>query len=162
MSLVRRIARPMLSAVFVTGGIASLRTPGGRAQLAAPLVSKVADSTGLPNDPELMVRANGATMALAGLMLATNHLPRVAGTLLAASIVPTTLAGHAFWEKEGDAAAADRIQFFKNLGLLGGLLLAAVDTDGRPGLSWRARNAVRSGRREARLASAQAKLALHH
>jgi hypothetical protein len=50
--------------------------------------------------------------------------------------------------------------------MLGGLLLAAVDTEGKPGVAWRARRAAadvrreakvlaKSARREARLARAQ-------
>jgi hypothetical protein len=35
-----------------------------------------------------------------------------------------------------------RIQFFKNVSMLGGLLLAALDTEGRPSLSWRAHRAA--------------------
>ena len=42
------------------------------------------------------------------------------------------------------------LQFQKNLGLLGGVLLASVDTAGKPGLAWRARNAARIAQREAR------------
>ena len=34
--------------------------------------------------------------------------------------------------------------------MLGGLLLAAVDTEGKPGLAWRARRAAADVRREAR------------
>lgn len=161
MTIVRRIARPMLAAVFVTGGIDALRRPGTRTEMAAPFVSRVADATGLPDDPELMVRANGATMALAGFMLATGRMPRAASLLLAGSLVPTTVAGHPFW-KESDLQARkmQQTQFAKNLGLLGGVLLASVDTAGKPGLTWRAHHAARSARREARLASANAKLAL--
>jgi uncharacterized membrane protein YphA (DoxX/SURF4 family) len=58
-------------------------------------------------------------------------------------LVPTTLAGHRFWEESDEKARSmQRIQFFKNLSMLGGLLLAAVDTDGRPSVSWRARRAA--------------------
>lgn len=170
MSLVRRLARPALAAIFVTGGVDALRHPGGRVDVAAPLVGRVAELTGLPNDPALMVRANGATMALAGIALATGRLPRVAGGLLAASLVPTTYAGHPFWtESDPDKRRQQQIQFQKNLGLLGGVLLASVDTAGKPGLAWRARNAARIAQREARanakaarretkLVAAQAKL----
>lgn len=161
MNLVRRCARPMLAAIFVTSGFEALRHPGKRAKMAAPLVSKVADLTGLPEDPELMVRANGATMVVAGLMLATGRMPRVAGTFLAATLAPTTVVGHPFWSEEDPTARkAQQIQFNKNLGLLGGVLLASVDTAGKPGLTWRARHVGRSARREARLAAANAKLAL--
>ncbi len=159
MSLVRRLARPMLAAVFIAGGVETLRRPGGRTEGAAPLVSEVAQLTGLPDNPDLIVRTTGATMAIAGSMLATGRLPRLASVLLAATLVPTTYIGHPFWASDGAEGKGERAQFLKNLGLLGGLVLAAVDTDGKPGLTWRARNAAKSARREARLASAQARLA---
>lgn len=159
--MIRRLARPMLAAVFVTGGIDALRHPGGRVELAAPVVKKASELAGTPNDPELMVRANGALMALSGAMLATGRMPRLASALLAASLVPTTAVGHKFWaEREAGARKMQQIQFMKNMGLLGGVMLAAVDTEGKPGLAWRAQNTVKAARREARLAKAQAKLAV--
>ncbi|MEP7159660.1 MAG: DoxX family protein [Dermatophilaceae bacterium] len=159
MSLVRRFARPALAAVFITGGLDALRHPAHRTEEAAPLVDKVSELTGLPNDPELMVRANGAAMAIAGLALATGRLPRVASGLLAASLLPATFTGHAFWsESDPTRRREQQIQFQKNLGLLGGVLLAAVDTSGKPGLAWRARSAAHAAKREARLAGAQARL----
>lgn len=161
MTLVRRLARPLLAAVFVTGGIDALRHPAKRTEQAAPLVGALAAQTGIPDDPELAVRANGALMAMSGLMLATGRMPRVAGALLAASLVPTTYAGHPFWqESDPQARRAQQIAFQKNLALLGGVLLAAVDTEGRPGLPWRARNMAASARREAKLAAAEARLAV--
>lgn len=165
MSLVRLVARPMLASVFITGGYDALRHPGKRTEMARPLVESLSTWTGIPNDPELMVRANGATMAISGLMLATSKLPRVAGGLLAAALVPTTYAGHPFWNITDPAQRkAQQIQFQKNLGLLGAVMLASVDTGGKPGLTWRTRNvakrASRTARREARLAKAEAKLAL--
>ena len=43
---------------------------------------------------------------------------------LAGSLVPTTLAGHRFWEEEDDAARAQQtFQFLKNLAMFGGLLM---------------------------------------
>ncbi len=161
MSVVRRLARPMLAAVFVTGGLDALRHPGKRTDLAAPIVGTLSAYTGIPDDPELAVRANGALMATAGLMLATGRLPRLAGGLLAASLIPTTCAGHPFWNQSDPAnRKTDQVQFQKNLAMLGGVLLAAVDTAGKPGLTWRARNAARAARREARLAAAEARLAV--
>ncbi len=73
-------------------------------------------------------------------------------------MIPTTVAGHRFWEHEDLASRQQQqVQFMKNLGLLGGLLLAATDTDGRPGLRWRAGHlaqhadqAVRRGARQAK------------
>ena len=54
--------------------------------------------------------------------------------------MPTTLAGHRFWEEDDkQKRAQQQIHFLKNAGLLGGLILAAVDTEGKPSVAWRAR-----------------------
>ena len=82
---------------------------------------------------------------VAGTMLAFGKFPRLASTALAASLVPTTLAGHRFWEEDDpEVRAQQQIHFLKNVGLLGGLLIAAADTHGKPSLGWRARKAAAS------------------
>lgn len=172
MTIVRRIARPMLAAVFINGGIDQLRHPGAKLGSAAPFLDKVIPALGLPDDKEMLVRANGATQVVGGALLATGKFSRVGGLLVAASLVPTTLAGHAFWEKsDPKERAMHKSHFLKNVGLIGGALLAAVDTEGKPGLAWRARNAgkvtkrearhaAKSARREAKIASQQAHLSV--
>lgn len=158
MSLVRRVARPLLATMFVVGGLDALRRPADRVEAAAPLVDKAAEPMGLPNDPELLVRANGAAMVVGGAMLATGRMPRVAATVLAASLVPSTMVEHPFWsETDPERKANARAHFLKNLGLLGGVLLAAVDTEGQPGLAYRAKLATESMGRQARLARREAK-----
>ena len=161
MTLVRRIARPMLAAMFVAGGLDQLKHPGRTVPSARPLIEKVGPTLGLPDDPELLVRANGAAMLGAGTLLALGRVPRLASAVLAATVVPTTIAAHPFWsEQDPEARARQKEQFLKNLGLLGGLLLASVDTAGRPGLAYRAHmvgdsaaRAARTTRREARHAA---------
>jgi putative oxidoreductase len=179
MTVVRRIARPMLAAIFVTSGLEGLLHPAERAKTAAPLVKALAGPLNMPDDPELMVRANGATMVAAGTMLALGKVPRLAALALAGALVPATYSAHAFWTVEDPAARAQqRVQFLKNVGLLGGVLLASVDTAGQPGLIYRtkhvqskarhhsartkreARHAARTARREARLAVFRAHHAL--
>jgi len=96
----------------------------------------------LPTDPELLTKVNGGVMVGAGVLLALGKLPRLSAAALAATIIPTTFAGHRFWEADDpDERAAQQIHFMKNVGLLGGLALAAIDTEGRPGIAWRARHA---------------------
>jgi uncharacterized membrane protein YphA (DoxX/SURF4 family) len=108
---------------------------------------------GIPTDPETMVRVNGAAQLVGGLLLATGHLTRPAAALLAGTLVPTTIAGHPFWAVDDPAQrATHQVHFMKNLGLFGGLLLAAADTQGRPGLGWRTSHAVDDGRRRVRRA----------
>ena len=154
MSLTRRIARPLLSAAFVTGGIDTLRKPAPRVEMAEPVASQVADPLPLPDDTEQLVKINAGVQVGAGLLLAIGRLPRLAAAALAASLVPTTLAGHRFWEEQDEAAKAQQqVQFVKNLGLLGGLLLAMFDTEGAPSLGWRARHAGRRVRTTAAAAT---------
>jgi len=143
MAVSRRMARPLLASMFVMGGADSLMNPEGKAERAKVVGPKVASPFGLPEDPVTLVKINGAVQLVAGALLAIGKLPRLASLALAASLVPTTLAGHRFWDETDDRARAmQRIQFFKNLSMLGGLLLAAVDTEGRPSLSWRAHRAA--------------------
>ena len=174
MTVSRRIARPMLASMFVVGGVNALKNAPALEAKASdvterllPLVQKAAPSLPLPEDPVTLVRINAAVQITAAAALATGRVPRLASATLAASLVPTTVAGHRFWAESDPARKSDqRIQFFKNVSMLGGLLLAAVDTDGKPGVAWRARRAAhdvrrearhlgRSARREARLASAK-------
>jgi putative oxidoreductase len=171
MTLVRRLARPLLASMFVVGGWDSLKNPAPKAEAAEPVGSPLAARLPyLPEDPETLVRINGGVQLVAGTMLALGRFPRLSSTLLAASVIPTTLAGHRFWEQDDPKARSQQqIHFCKNLGLLGGLILAAVDTEGKPGLAWRARHAShhaakstgrakRAARREAKLVARTAAL----
>ena len=86
----------------------------------------------LPDDPELLIRANGAAMVGAGAMLATGRFPRLAALVLAGTLVPTTVAGHRFWEEADPVQKRNqRLHLLKNVSLLGGTLLAVVDTGGQ-------------------------------
>lgn len=162
MTVVRRVARPMLASTFITGGLDQFRHPGRKADSAEPIAKKLAPLLGLPEDTELLVRVNGLTMIGAGAMLALGWFPRVAAGVLAVSMVPTTVAGHPFWrEEEPERRAHQRTQFLKNVGLIGGLLLAAVDTEGRPGLAYRAHMAGDSVQRAARTTRREARHAAH-
>jgi putative oxidoreductase len=146
--LVRRIARPLLASTFVYGGINTLRNPQSHVAGARPVVEKVAEQADktlpvqVPQDVEQWVKVDAAVKVGAGALFALGKLPRLSALLLAGSIVPTTLAGHRFWEAEGAAKQGQIIHFLKNLGLLGGLLLAAVDTEGKPSVGYRAKRAA--------------------
>jgi uncharacterized membrane protein YphA (DoxX/SURF4 family) len=147
----------MLAAVFVVSGLDALLHPAERAKIAAPLVSKLSGPLNLPDDPEMMVRANGATMVAAGTMLGLGTFPRVAALALAGALVPTTYTAHAFWTiKDPAVRAQQKAHFLKNVGLLGGVLLAAVDTAGKPGLAYRSKYAQAHARRQVALTRREA------
>jgi putative oxidoreductase len=147
--LVRRIARPLLASTFVFGGIDTLRNPQSRVAGAQPVVEKITEQADkqlpvqVPRDVEQWVKIDAGVKVGAGVLFSLGRLPRLSALALAVSIVPTTLAGHRFWEAEGATKQAQLIHFLKNLGLLGGLLLAAVDTEGKPSVGYRARRAAK-------------------
>ena len=149
--LVRRIARPLLSTIFIAGGIDALRNPAQRAAKASPLIDKSVETLPgavtqkVPADPETLVKINAAVQIGGGALLATGKAPRLASLVLAGSLVPTTLAGHDFWnETDPSLRAMQRTNFIKNVSLLGGLMIAAsVDTEGKPSLGWRGRRAAK-------------------
>src|ERR1700735_1694129 len=159
MAMLRAIARPMLASIFVIGGLDTLRNPGRVAPLAEPVVRPIADRVrAVPDETEQAVRINGAVQLVAGSLLALGRLPRLSALAIAATLVPTTLAGHRFWETDDDKTRAQqRIHFLKNVSMFGGLLIAAGDTAGQPSLAWRGRHAAKTARREVALAQRSSK-----
>ncbi|MFL6131031.1 MAG: DoxX family protein [Mycobacteriales bacterium] len=145
MSLARRAARAALAASFISGGLDQLRNPQPKAGPAFPIAKPIADRVPqLPNDPESLVKIDGAIKVVGGVGLIFGPFARPAALLLAGSLVPTTLAGHRFWETtDPDQKVSDRVEFFKNVSLLGGLLIAALDTGGRPSVPYVAGKAVK-------------------
>lgn len=141
MSLPTFVARPLIAGIFIAGGLEALRRGDDETDAAEDVLEpNVTQSTGL--NSKQLVTVNGAAQVVAGTCLALGILPRPAATVLAVSLVPTTLAGHRFWEASDDEKPGQVIHFLKNLSMLGGLILAATDTGGRPSLPWRARRAV--------------------
>ena len=158
----------MLASIFVISGVRVLIDPDSRVPAAkrvtdhlGPLVEKL--DPRLPSDTRSLVRLKAGADVVGGLLLGSGHLTRPAAALLAAGLVPTTIAGHPFWTVPKPERSAQQVHFLKNLGLLGGLLLAAADTEGRPGLRYRTSHAVdrsqRSMRRAVRTARREAKIA---
>jgi putative oxidoreductase len=172
MKPVRTVARVMLSAIFVTSGIKVLLDPDSKAEPAGRVTDRVGPwlekiDPRLPSDTRTLVRIKAGADVVAGALLATGHLTRPAAGVLAATLIPTTVAGHPFWAVPKEQRDGQRNQFLKNLAMLGGLLLAAADTEGRPGLAYRTthavdrsqrrvKRAVRTARREAKIATASA------
>jgi putative oxidoreductase len=156
MALSRRIARPMLASIFIAGGLEALSNPEGKVKAAEVVVGPIRERvSSIPDDPETLVRLNGAVQVVSGCLLAVGRFRRLASVALICSIIPTTYAGHRFWEEADDTTRTQqRMHFFKNLGLLGGLILAALDTEGEPSLSWRAKR--RGHQLEAALAMGRA------
>ncbi|MCP9276010.1 DoxX family membrane protein [Mycolicibacterium arenosum] len=147
--LIRRVARPMLATTFIARGVDSLRSPKTAADAARPTLEGLSNlpdpvSSYVPSDADTVAKATAAVQIGAGLLLATGKLPRFASAALAVSVVPGSLGAHAFWnENDPERKATERKAFFADISLIGGLIIASVDTEGKPSLGWRGRRAAR-------------------
>lgn len=124
MGLLKFAGRVCLSGIFIVAGYGAYSNPGGRPKTIARV--------GLPESEEL-VKLNGATMVGAGITLGLGIFPKLSALTLTGALLPTTVAGHPFWlEKDEKTMTAQRIQFLKNLGLIGGLLFVLADRKQQP------------------------------
>lgn len=141
----RTLARSLMASVFVIGGLQALRRSRDLAPAADDVAQPIADQIGLDRETESLVRINAGVQIAGGALFAAGVVPRVTGLVLGATLVPTTLAGHPFWDRES-TAERDRhlLGFAKNAAILGGLIFAALDTGGRPSIFWSGKQAAAS------------------
>ncbi|AIJ27052.1 DoxX family protein [Amycolatopsis methanolica 239] len=165
--ILRRLARPMLASIFIYGGINALRQAEGHAEAAKPVLDKVGEQQdklpdALPTDPVSLVKIDAGVKIAAGTLFAFGKFPRLSALALVGSLVPTTVAGHPFWEaKDPQQKQEQLIHLLKNAGLAGGLLIAAADTEGKPSLGWRARRAAEKASKQAQKATEKASKQAH-
>jgi uncharacterized membrane protein YphA (DoxX/SURF4 family) len=139
----RGLARTLLAGIFVYGGANAWKRSSKLAGPAAKVVEPVQDTLATSASVEQLVRVNAGTQVVAGGLFALGVAPRLMAAVLAGSLVPTTLAGHRFWEMDDAAEKAQhQTQFLKNAALAGGLIFAALDTGGRPSVFWSGRRAA--------------------
>jgi uncharacterized membrane protein YphA (DoxX/SURF4 family) len=111
--MLRALARMLVAAVYLDASTSAIQN--------AEHMTDPPESLGLP-EPVRMVQVHGATNLVGGLMLALGIKPKLAAWALAANLIPTTLAGHRFWEEDDDAGRmGQQVHFLKNVSLLGGL-----------------------------------------
>ena len=147
MSLVRRIARPLLAAPFIFEGVQTAIRPD-RVLDALPVtiadIDEQVSKSPLPTDAETILRAAGGLAAVAGAAFALNKKPRLAS----ATLLLTTTVGLAgrkrVWELKGTERTEELRAIAGDLGLL-----AAVDTDGKPSLAYRVDKAIERAQKSA-------------
>ncbi|WP_188884513.1 DoxX family protein [Halarchaeum grantii] len=82
-----------------------------------------AESEGVPM-PSVLAPLGSGTMVSAGLGIALWKLPRLATGAAATFLTVVTLTMHDFWNDDPDDRSGDRLAFFGNLAMLGGVLIA--------------------------------------
>ena len=164
MTLLRAVPRAMLASYFLSSGIKAIRDPESLVPAAEPLTDRVVPlvkeytpeqvASYVPENTVTLVRAFGAAQVLGGVALATGKGRRLGALLLAGTLVPSTIARHPFWRvQDPEERAQDRSHFLKNVSLLGGVLIASADTEGKPSLVWRAQKGGEKLAKETRRAS---------
>jgi len=158
--LLRRLARPLFASWFVTEGLDVVRHPAAHAAdargaltaLRARLPEPVRDGPAGEalghelSDRQLttIVQVHGAALAGAGALLVVGKAPRTAALALALLTAPLIVLNLPFKRAKGEDPVlrrARRDRFVRALAFTGGALIAGVDLEGRPGISWRVQKA---------------------
>ena len=140
--MLRRIARPMLAAWFVTEGVAGFRGAPHHLEPTRTGVDALVERFEItrPTEEQIrtIVKVHGAATAGAGLALALGKAPRVAALVLAALTLPAAVV-NLVASRTGaatPAAKAERREHaIRALSFAGAALIAAADREGRPGLA---------------------------
>ena len=147
--MIRKFARPMLASVYVADGVETVINPSAHRDNAQAALKKIRSvvpreyRSFVPSDPTTAALAVGGIKIGAGSLFGLGKAPRLSASLLAATAVASLLGRHAFWEaRDEQEKARRRSGALTEVALLGGILLATVDTDGKPNLQWRAQKAA--------------------
>ena len=152
--MIRKLARPMLASVYIADGVNTVKNASAHANDAERVVNTIKSvlpsqyAQYIPSDPETVAKINGGLKIGAGSTFALGKAPRLSAGLLAVSTVGSLLGRNAFWEaKNADEKTRRRNGAMTNVALLGGVLIASADTEGKPGLAWRAQDAAKRGKK---------------
>jgi putative oxidoreductase len=116
------VGRVAIAAIFLVSGAAKLiDVTGTAAHMTA---------VGIPF-PSTLAMFVGIVEILGALSLALGAMTRVGSLGLILFMIPTTLLFHNFWAYEGTEQRMQLVQFLKNLGLTGGLMMLVAYGPGR-------------------------------
>jgi uncharacterized membrane protein YphA (DoxX/SURF4 family) len=82
-----------------------------------------AESADVPM-PELLAPLASGMMLVSGVAIALWRFPRIATGAAATFLTAVTLTMHDFWNDDPDDRSGERLAFFGNLAMLGGVLIA--------------------------------------
>lgn len=159
MSLLRFVARSLFSSYFIAEGARSLTKPAETAPAAegfvhsmAPLLQRVAPAevaSYVPEKAETWVRISGVAQVAGGVMFATGLGRRLGALLLAKASVLNLAIALPERGSSKETKVLARPDVLRHASLLGAAILAARDTQGKPGLAWRAHHAAKTSEKKA-------------
>jgi putative oxidoreductase len=128
------LGRAFLAVVFIVFGFIQFTNIG--TYIANPTVIKVAGYTGILT-PTVIAYLVAAIDLIGGILILIGYQTRWATIVLLAFVVLTMIFAHNFWTMDGPPRAANQAHFYKNLALIGGLLLLLTTGPGRVSLDAR-------------------------
>lgn len=121
-STLNLIGRVLLVALFLPAGIDKLTGFSGTVGYFSSL--------GMPA-PSLGVVVAIIVEIIGGLTLLVGYRTRIAAVVLAVFTLSASVAGHAYWAAPADQAFMQQLLFFKNIAVVGGLLILAASGAGK-------------------------------
>ncbi|ALC05750.1 hypothetical protein CDES_06665 [Corynebacterium deserti GIMN1.010] len=153
--MIRKLARPMLASVYIADGAETVLNTEAHVEGTQLVLDRIRYvlprkyAKRISKDPAMVTRVIGGTKVGAGSLLAIGRAPRTSAATLAVLTVPTILARNAFWETQDENEKRNRRNgFLTNVALLGGLFITSVDTEGKPGVKWRATTAAKRSKKQ--------------
>jgi uncharacterized membrane protein YphA (DoxX/SURF4 family) len=147
----RFLTRSALASYFVVDGVQALTNPESLVEQARPMSDRVVEwadqalpasiASRLPRSTTTWVRIHGSVQTLGALMMATGIGRRCGAGLLAAAYLPKLMM---FRRDDGLVGS------LKDLALLGGVLVEAGDTQGKPSWAWQSAANKRERKRAAK------------
>jgi putative oxidoreductase len=131
------LSRVLISIVFIVFGFLQFTNIG--AYIANPGVVKFAGMTGGVLTPTIIAYLVAAIDLFGGVLILVGYQTRWTSVVLMVFVVLTLLIVHTFWTMDGPARAANQAHFYKNLALIGGLLMFYIYGPGRISLDARMR-----------------------
>lgn len=131
------LSRVLISVVFIVFGFLQFTNIGAYA--ANPAVLKFVGLTGGILSPTVLAYLVAAIDLFGGILILVGFQTRWASLVLIVFVTLTLFIAHNFWTMEGPARAANQGNFYKNLALIGGLLLLYIHGAGRLSVDGRIR-----------------------
>lgn len=132
---IQLLSRILISTVFIVFGYLQFTNIAG--YTANPNVVKFSGMVGGLLTPVVIAYLVAAIDLFGGLCVLVGYKARWASIVLFIFVILTLFIAHNFWVMEGASRTANQVNFYKNLAIMGGLLLIFAHGPGRYSLDAR-------------------------
>ena len=132
---IQLLSRILISVVFIVFGYLQFTNIAG--YTANPNVVKFSGMIGGLLAPVVIAYLVAAIDLFGGLCVLVGYKARWASIVLLIFVILTLFVAHNFWVMEGASRTANQVNFYKNLAIVGGLLLIFAHGPGRYSLDAR-------------------------